>query len=308
MDEVPQPVKVSVLIISHNNAAALRECLAALERSSGRETLEIVVVDNGSQDESPGMDSEFPKIQMLRLPRNFGAVKALNIGMRTATGEFFFFLPAEFEVQPDTIERLAVRLGSAPDAVAVCPLPVTPDGRPVFRYRSLPGPEELFRAWKAGGFSDWREPDLSTDAVAVDYPEAPVMMARRRLLQGMRYIDERYSHFWWDLELCCQIKRASKKILLLPDIRIVTQGEVAAEPSDPGARAALSADCALAACTFARKHYGWAAGMKLRLLTCLSAFGSAALSLLRFRDVGYHIGRLSNLLSGQRIDGSQRAI
>jgi len=307
MEETPPPVKVSVVIVSYNNAADLRQCLAALERSAGRETMEIVVVDNGSQDESPGMDSEFPKIQMLRLPRNFGAVKALNIGMRTATGEFLFFLPAEIEVQPDTAQRLAGSLESTPEAVAVCPLPVTPDGRPVFRWRPLPSPAELFRAWREGGFQDWREPDLSAEAVAIDYPEAPVMMARRWFLQGLRYIDERYSHCWWDLELSCQIKRASKRILLLPGVRVLRRGPPA-EPSGPGARAALSADCALAACTFARKHYGWTAGMKLRLLTLLSAFAAAALSLLRFRDVSYHFGRLSNLISGQKIDGSQHAI
>jgi glycosyltransferase involved in cell wall biosynthesis len=309
MDEIQQqPPKVSVLIVSRNSAAPLRRCLASLEQSAGREQLEIVVVDNGSLDESPNLDTEFPKVQMLRLPRNFGAVKALNIGMRTATGNFLFLLPPEFEVQPDTVIGLASRLESSPEAAAVCPLPTDPEGRPVFRHRRIPSPGELYSAWRDGEFQDWQEPDLSSETVAVDYPRHPVMMVRRAFLQGMRYIDERYSHFWWDLEICCQIKRSGKKLLLLPGVRIEARGPEPAEIGDPGARAVLAADSALGACTFTRKHYGWAAGFKLRLQAVLSAFGSTLLALVRFRDAGYHLSRLSCLLSGQKIDGSQRAL
>src|SRR5207237_5940541 len=88
----------------------LRRCLAALERSKDRETLEILVVDKGSQDDSPTLDSEFPNTTFLRLPRNFGNTKALNIAMRTAVGELLFYLSPEIEVAPDTVSVLAARL------------------------------------------------------------------------------------------------------------------------------------------------------------------------------------------------------
>src|ERR1035438_2845919 len=82
-EEQPPAPKVTALIYSYNRAAALRRCIAALERSTGRASLEILVVDKGSQDESPNLDSEFPNTTFLRLPRNFGNTKALNIGMHT---------------------------------------------------------------------------------------------------------------------------------------------------------------------------------------------------------------------------------
>src|SRR5580704_3763809 len=88
----PSAPKVTALISSYNNAAALRRCIAALERSTSRDIMEIVVVDKGSQDESPRLDAEFPDATFLRLPRNFGNTKALNIGMRTGVGELVFFL------------------------------------------------------------------------------------------------------------------------------------------------------------------------------------------------------------------------
>jgi len=95
MEQTRQSARISVVIVCWNRASALRRCLAALERSVGRENIDIVVVDNGSSDESPTLDSEFPNVNLLRLPRNHGIVTALNIGMRTATGDYFLLVAPE---------------------------------------------------------------------------------------------------------------------------------------------------------------------------------------------------------------------
>src|SRR5208282_4332492 len=58
--EEPSGPRVTAILISYNRAAALRRALQALERSRDRERLEILVVDNGSQDESPQLDIDFP--------------------------------------------------------------------------------------------------------------------------------------------------------------------------------------------------------------------------------------------------------
>ena len=308
MEELQPSPKVSVLLLSCNRAGPLRRCLESLERSQDRENLEIVVVDNGSRDESPQLDAEFPRVQMLRMPRHFGDVKALNIGMRTASGEFVFFLPPDGMVLPDTIPCLARELAEAPDATAVCPLTSYPDGLPVFRHRRIPSPQELYVHWRAGDFKDWTEPDLAAGPLAVQYLELPVLMVRRRFLAGMRFIDERYSHSHWHLEICCQIRRAGKKVLLIPTARVVWEKPAPRLSSIPPVRALLSADEALGASTFVAKHYGWAEGLKLRLKVTFAALGAALASLARFRDVRYHFARLSFLLDGQKLDGSQRMI
>src|SRR5579884_2662932 len=114
--------RVTALVVSYYNVEALRRCITALEKSKDREALEIIVVDKGSQDGSANIDSEFPNITVLRLPRNFGNTKALNIGMRTAAAELVFFLVPEVEVSPKAVVRLANRLNDDSDAVAVCPV------------------------------------------------------------------------------------------------------------------------------------------------------------------------------------------
>src|SRR5512138_2166037 len=123
MEETQAPAvpKISAIILSYNSAPALRRCLAALEASTARAQMEIIVVDAGSQDESPHLDTEFPEVTFQRMPRNFGATKALNIGARTAAGEYIFYVATEAEVQPDTAAKLAHHLDSDESAAAVCP-------------------------------------------------------------------------------------------------------------------------------------------------------------------------------------------
>ena len=101
------PPHVTALVISRNCAAQLERCLKALEQSAERERLQILVVDNGSSDGSADVPSDFPEVQTLRLPKDFGWTKASNIGMRTAKGKLILFLPPHVEVEPDTITRLA---------------------------------------------------------------------------------------------------------------------------------------------------------------------------------------------------------
>ena len=138
--DLPPAIKVTALVFSYDSAPALRRCLAALEGSNDRASIEILVVDCGSHDESAQLDSEFSNVTMLRLPRYFGRTKALNIGTRTAAGEYLFFMTPEVEVLPTTIPSLVAHLESEPETVAVCPLLIDTQTQPANQFFRLPTP------------------------------------------------------------------------------------------------------------------------------------------------------------------------
>jgi GT2 family glycosyltransferase len=299
--------QVSVLIVSEDNAPALRRCLKALGASRQRESFEILVVDNGSQDESPHLEAEFPDSVFLRLPRRFGLIKALNIGMRTAKGEFFFFLAPEVEVREDTVAGLAERLASEGAAVAVCPLLVDAEGRPQPQFYRLPGPGDLLRLARKEGWDPIEPGDLSAESLPVAFPSLAALMIRSYFLKGLRYIDERYGQSWAEAEIAAQVRRASRKILLAPGLRAVLHPrELPALRRAARVRALYSADWVLGAATFAGKHYGFASGLKVRLGAAAEGVLGALGSLVTLRDVGYRFARAGFLLSGQKLNGTQR--
>lgn len=273
------PPRVTALIVTRNASSQLQRCLEALERSQHRDTLEILVVDNGSSDETPGVVAGFPDIQNLRLPKDFGRTKASNIGMRTAKGDFLFFVPTHVEVHADTVTRLADRL-AASDAVGA----VHPYATHWFR---LPGPEALAVACRTGELPDAQTTATDADEVAVEHvPRAP-LMARRMFLRGMNYFDERFGDHWSDLELCWQLRNAGKTTLILPQAQVTYH-----QPPPPAGDAIHRADCVIGASGYLAKHFGAGAGAKFRLMTGLRAFASG------------DFGMVSALLSGQKVDGT----
>jgi N-acetylglucosaminyl-diphospho-decaprenol L-rhamnosyltransferase len=284
--EQPPAVKVTALIFSYNNAAGLRRCLTALDNSKDRQQIEVLVVDSGSSDESPTMDSEFPNITILRLPRYFGWTKALNIGTRTAAAELLFCLTPEVEVMPDTIPSLLARLESDPEAIAVCPLLLDTNRVPPRQFFRLPVPA-------TGEKIEPGEIDISAESVAVEYATFRALLVRKYFVRGINYLDERYGDFGADAELCYQIRRASRKILALPQVTaLFTPGP----PRFAGARAITAADRTHGTAVYFGKHYGFLRGLLFRLGAIVKALVTLRLSLFML------------LASFSKIDGSQTAV
>jgi len=281
--EEPLGPRVSAILVALNQIESLRRAVAALERSTDRERLEILVVDLGSQDGSPQLDSEFPSIVTLRLPHNFGATKAMNIGTRTAKGDLVFYLSPDVEVAPDTVQKLADRLEADSDAAAVCPLLVDESGKAVSRIYKLPTAESFKGEMPTVAI------DLDQESVNVEYPGRDAVLVRKQFVKGMNYFDERYGEFWADADLAMQIRRGLKKIRLYPSIRAIKH----VDTSPAATSGLLAADRAGGAAGFIGKYYGFMGGLGFRIGAILRALGH------------FDLKQLVALASGGKIDGSQ---
>jgi len=284
--DLPPVVKVTALVFSYDSAPALRRCLAALEGSNDRASIEILVVDCGSHDESAQLDSEFSSVTMLRLPRYFGRTKALNIGTRTASGEYLLFMTPEVEVLPTTIPALVAHLESDPETVAVCPILVDTRTQPAQQFFRLPTPATGLDLTPVSV-------DKTAEVFPIEYATFQAFLVRKFFLKGLNYLDERYGDSWSDAELCYQIRRVSRKTSALPQVTaLFTPGSPYAE----SARTILAADRVHGAATFFGKHYGFASGLLFRIKSILAAL------------VTFRIPLFAALISGTKIDGSQNVI
>ena len=77
---------VSVVIPNWNGKKYLRQCLKSLRQQDFRK-FEIIVVDNGSEDDSVDMmKREFPEVKILRMRKNEGFCRAVNKGIHAEIG------------------------------------------------------------------------------------------------------------------------------------------------------------------------------------------------------------------------------
>jgi polyisoprenyl-phosphate glycosyltransferase len=121
----PEPVasdrdrkKVSVIVPVYFNAGSIRalhDALSAVENELRERNveLELIFVDDGSQDESLAGLLEIKKMRpatiVVELTRNFGSVPAIRTGLRYVTGDCFAFLAADLQDPPRLIVDMVDR-------------------------------------------------------------------------------------------------------------------------------------------------------------------------------------------------------
>jgi GT2 family glycosyltransferase len=100
--EPAQPVDLSVVIPCMNNADVIGEQLAALANQRWNRDWEVVVVDNGSTDDTMAVVEQhrrnLPQLQLLRATERRGAAHARNVGVAAACGRAIAFCDADDRV------------------------------------------------------------------------------------------------------------------------------------------------------------------------------------------------------------------
>jgi glycosyltransferase involved in cell wall biosynthesis len=103
----PDTTLVSVVVPAYNAAATLDETLCSVRAQTHR-TLEIIVVDDGSSDETPTIverhAAEDPRLRLLR-QTNAGVAAARNAGWRAAKADLISFIDADDLWAPTKVER-----------------------------------------------------------------------------------------------------------------------------------------------------------------------------------------------------------
>jgi len=113
--------RVDVLIPAYNAAATLRDAIASAQAQTV-EDIRIVVVNDGSKDETPAIAADMaardPRVQLVNTP-NRGIVEARNEALRNATSEFIACLDADDVALPHRLDRELDYLAGHPECVAV---------------------------------------------------------------------------------------------------------------------------------------------------------------------------------------------
>ncbi len=113
------PDQVSVIIPARNYAHYLGDAIeSALHQ--GHRPVEVIVVDDGSTDETPAVLGRFEgQVHVIRLDGR-GVAEARNAGLARASGTYVVFLDADDLLLPGGLAALAECLGQHPDVDAVC--------------------------------------------------------------------------------------------------------------------------------------------------------------------------------------------
>lgn len=104
---------VSVVLVNWNRAGDILDNIRWL-RNQTWSNLEIIVVDNGSRDESLTELRKVNGIRLIELSENFGPARARNEGIRASAGEFILLLDSDSYLGRTGLSKLMVRMHQDP--------------------------------------------------------------------------------------------------------------------------------------------------------------------------------------------------
>lgn len=190
---------ISVVIPVRNGARALDACLQAACQVAlpGNE---VVVVDDGSTDESASIAARHP-CRLVRLERGRGASAARNAGAAAARGETLFFTDADCILGPQTLPRAAAAV------VAAGPRAVVGG-----TYETRPDDPGFFPAFQAV-FVNYHETRRLDDP---DYVATHAMAIRSADFRASGGFDEHFLPILEDVEFCHRLRRAGYRLRVDP--------------------------------------------------------------------------------------------
>ena len=96
---------VSVVVASYNGARTLEACLTSLQRLN-YPAYEVILVDDGSTDETPELAAKYPNVRCIRHSVNLGLSVARNTGIEASVGEIVAFTDADCRPDEDWLHYL----------------------------------------------------------------------------------------------------------------------------------------------------------------------------------------------------------
>ena len=256
----PRPVDLSIVIVSWNVWDLLRASLHALEQLTrdldsphdlrsdvrgfgpGSNTVEVIVVDNASQDATPELlPARFPWVRLIRSAVNLGFTGGNNLGYATSRGRILYFLNPDTELvntklHPDSLWTLYEALTSDETIGLAGPQLRYADNTLQSSRRRFPTPLTGFwestwlsRIWPANPWTryhhlaDWP----ATFRQDVDWVVGAAMLARRSALEAIRQpeysgpFDEGFFMYSEELDLCRRLKGAGWRVIYVPEALVI---------------------------------------------------------------------------------------
>lgn len=206
LDRDAQPA-VSVIVPVYNDPDGVRTTLESLlDQSVPRRSYEVVVVDNGSTDETRSVVrsfvARFDHVRLVVEADVQGSYAARNRGIRSARGSILAFVDADMCVDPDWLRRAVTAMEASGAEYLACAVQLY-----------VPGETESL----AGKYN--RLTDLQVGRFIRRMRFAPTcsLLVRRSLLEALGPFDPRFRSSG-DLEFGHRVDRSGRPLYYAPDV------------------------------------------------------------------------------------------
>jgi len=212
---------ISIIIVNWNTRDLLKGCLESLLETIHDISYEIIVVDNGSRDDSVAMlQDKYPQVRLVQNVENRGFGAANNQAMRIMTGRYALLLNSDTVLTENAVRELFTFMEAQSDAAMVCGQLLNADGSKQNSVASFPNLltlmtntsllEYLFPKRYPSKRYDYDKPVEGESCIGA------CLLVRKKAIEEVGMFDECYFFFFEETDWAYQMKKAGWKIFHVP--------------------------------------------------------------------------------------------
>lgn len=216
-----QNIQLSIIIPTWNTADITLKCVKTILNKLPNGTAEIIVVDNGSTDNTKNLFSKNKAIKYIQNSSNLGFSKGCNIGAKHSSGKYLFFLNSDMEFFNDKLSSMLKFYRQTKDCGIVGPQFLNPD---LTIQGSVFPNQSLYNAIKQYwfGLNTFSKYYPDTDKpLSVWAISGGAILISRKLFNQLGGWDEKYFFYYEDLDLCRKIRNINKYIYYFPEFKLI---------------------------------------------------------------------------------------
>ncbi len=221
--DLEYPLKLSICIVNYNTASLTKKLIASIFKYQKNLNLEIIVGDNGSEDNCQEVVKEFlPRITYFQNKENTGFTRGYNKAIRLSRGEQILLLNSDMEVLENSLQEL-VKYADEYQGKAVVGgklfFPNMEDQDSVFHLPTIGRAfEEYFLAKKGSYFMYQPKTDKP---VKVEGFVMACFLIPRDILNKAGMLDEGTFIYFEDLEYCRRLKSLGIPLYFIPSAHFI---------------------------------------------------------------------------------------
>ena len=213
-------MKLSIIIVTWNTAKITQKCVQTINKYL--DNPEIVVVDNGSKDNTVELLSKEKNVKIIKNNANLGFSKGNNIGLKHASNEYIVFMNSDIELIDDSINNLLDYFIGKNNIGIIGPKFLNPDHSPqasVFPKQSIINAFKEFYLNKKHTYTKYipnTESPIKVWAISGGF-----ILTRKSFFESIGSWNEKYFFYFEDMDLCRKVNKISKDVVYYPLCQII---------------------------------------------------------------------------------------
>ena len=225
-------IEISIITINYNG---LTDTCALIETIPFKDNLEVIVVDNASQNQKEETDTiakRFPQVKVIKSEKNLGFAGGNNLGIQAAQGKYLYFINNDTIFKEFNIQALIDRLESSPTIGVVCPKIRFAWGSNPIQFTGYTPLSSITVRNQAIGFGEEDQGQYDTPH-PTPYAHGAAMMIKREAIDKVGMMPECFFLYYEELDWSMMFTRAGYEIWYEPRCTIYHKESQATGQNSP---------------------------------------------------------------------------